>query len=415
MTNELVEIAQESASASAFEARVLALLQREIGFDAAFFLVNGQPATTVGFDENVSALLLARSAVYAQELEPVKRAALAARGVAVDTEICGLRRVQRARYFREVAATIGGQHSLMAYLPWNGGVLAAIMLGRCARSFAQFELQRVEALLPTLGLARAAFGVHWSPGPLPLSRIPIRRRWLPLGSRALATVPAESGTLVVRDRAGFREMLAFGRASELVWTRAALADPCKSGWPYVELLHLAPALARHRRRVLFVGSGGAVSVHQFAKVYPGIAIDLVERDPAVVELARTWFALGTIPRLAVHIADGVPFIRNAWPGSWDIVVIDAYDASDCASAFLQYDFLSALHRVLEPGGAVAFNVMGALRGPGPVSALVASARAVFEKVRVLPVIDPDESYSADALRNVVVVAIRGDVQPSSLG
>lgn len=413
MTDDLVRIAQASTSASAFEANALTFLQQELGCDAAFFVTDGQPATTAGFPPNLAELLVTRGATYAAELTPVKHAALAARGVAVDTEVCGVRRVHQAQYFREIVSKMGGAHSLMAYVPWNGRILSAVMLGRREHSFSQNDVQRIEALLPTLGVARAAFGVPQAveppPPPLPLPQAKARR-WLGIGRRSqvLATLACESGTLAVRDRNGFREMVAQGGTSELVWTRTALSDSSKSGWPYVDLFHVASALARHRRRALFVGSGGAVSVHQFARVYPGIAIDLVELEPAAIELARAWFGLDAVPRLTVHIADGASFIRHAHPRTWDIVVIDAYDASDCSPAYLQRDFLLALHFVLQPGGAVAFNIIGTLRGPGPVATLVNAARTIFEDVRMIPVIASDETYAEDALRNVVVVATRGD-------
>lgn len=409
MRDELVRIAQESASASAFEANVLAFLQKEVGCDAAFFLTDGQPATPVGLQPNFAELLVARGAVYASELTPVKQAALAARGVAVDTEVCGVRHVRRAQYFREVVSKVGGQHSLMAYVPWNGRILAAVMLGRREQAFAQHDVQRIEALLPTLGVARAAFGLPHpvDPSPLPPAKA---RNWFGIGrsSQVLATLACESGTLAVRDRNGFREMVAQDGASELIWTRAALHNSSKSGWPYADLFHVASALARHRRRALFVGSGGAVSVHQFARVYPGIAIDLVELEPAVIELARSWFSLDAIPRLTVHVTDGASFIHHAHARTWDIVVIDAYDASDCSPAYLERTFLVALHRALQPGGAVAFNIIGALRGPGPVTALVNAASAIFEDVRIVPVISPNETYAEDTLRNVVVVVTRGE-------
>ena len=224
----------------------------------------------------------------------------------------------------------------------------------------------------------------------------------------LASMPIQSGTLVVRDRDGFREMVASNGKSELVWTRAALRDPSKSGWPYVELFHLAPALARQRGRALFVGSGGAVSLQQFSTVYPGMSLEVVEHEPAVIELARSWFGLATIPSLTVHFGDGAQFIASAKPSCWDVIVIDAYDAATFAAEFSQHSFLASLKRALRPGGAVACNVIGTLNGRGAVSSFVSAIQAIFDVVRVVPVVGPRESFVRDARRNVVVVATRDD-------
>jgi spermidine synthase len=414
MTVDLVTLAQTCDTAEAFEAGVLEALGRRIGFDAGFFMVKGNEhsVTMVGLDAATRARAIARSNTYAKELAPVKRAALAARGVAVDSEVCGLRAVQSTCYYREIASTVAGTHTLMAYVPWRGQIAAALMLGRSGNGFSAGEKAQIESLLPLLGVARASLGMPRNHAPLPgapgvsgislLQKLGLRR------NRTLASVSTATARLTVRDRGGFREMVARDGETELIWTRAALGDVTRSGWPYVDLFHLAPAIARQRQRALFIGCGGAVSVRQFAASYPTLALELVEREPAVVDLARQWFGLDAVVNLKVHIADGVEFVRHAAQGSWDIIVIDAYDAANFASDFADPDFLDCLRVALRRGGALACNVIGTLAGDGPVHTFVAAARRVFDSVRMHPVVDLDETFSGDALRNVVVVASRGD-------
>lgn len=407
MSTELIALSQESANASEFEGRVLELLRREVGFDVGFFSVKGDEArpTVVGLDQVTVELAVARGATYAEELLPVKHAALAARGVAVDTHVLGWERVRKLCYHREIAARVGGRCSLMAYLPWQGRIVAAVMLGRTGSTFSDRELRRVEGLLPALGVTRAAFGLPWVAAPLPAAVETAPRRWLGLTRkvRVLASVPTRAGALRVQDRGGFREMIASEGETELVWTRASVAKPDESGWPYVELLHLAATVARRRGRALFIGCGGAVAMRQFASVYPGIGMDVVEREPAVVELAREWYAVDSIPGLEVHVADGIDFVARAAPSSWDIVVVDAYDAGDLAAAFKQRSFFARLRRVLRPGGAVAFNLIGTLDGRGALPDVIRAARRELSRLRVVPVVAPDENYAPDASRNIVII------------
>lgn len=419
MAVDFVGLAEHCTTAEEFEQEVLAHLARSIGCDAAFFLVKGNEHafSTFGLDAKLRSLMHRRGATYAQELLPVKRAALAARGVAVDTAVCGITNVRKAKYYREVVQQAGAQHSLMAYVPWRGRVVAALMLGRSSgKGFAAHELEQVEASLPTLAVTRAVYGLPPTFEPLPEAPVQSLRSAFGLphklgfgrGARVLATTPTAWGTLTVRDRAGFREMVANDGKSELVWTRVALDDSTRSGWPYVELLHLAPALAKQRTSALFIGSGGAVALRQWARAYPGIAIDVVERDPAVIDLARAYFDLEAIPNLRVFIADGSAFVRSAAAAAWDIVVIDAYDASTFDAEFAAPHFLAALHRGLRPGGAVACNVIGTLTGSSAVQSFVAAARATFDDVRSVPVVELGERYWGETLRNVVVVATRHD-------
>lgn len=386
--------------------------ERHVGCDVAFLSVAGHETTpsVLGLDAATVKQAVVGSAVYARELMPVKRVALARRGVAIDSEVLGVASVRKTRYYREVAARVGGTHSLFAYLVWQGRPYGMLMLGRTGRAFSASEVERVEAMLPALGVARAAYGLpvpHQALESAPSGAIERAfRRFHLARDRVLGSVQTASGTISVRDRGGFREMVAASGPHELVWSRAALHDAAHSGWPYLELFHLAAALAQRRERALFVGCGGAVSVHQFARVYPGILSDVVEHEPGVISLAREFFALDAIPGVTVHIADGADFITRAAPATYDVVVIDAYDAVELGAEFSERSFFVALKRAIRPGGAMALNVIGALSRGSVVERVARTASREFADVRLVPVTELGERFAADTPRNVVIVASR---------
>lgn len=160
MLIDVINCAAEALSVEAFETAVLDLLSREAGADVAFFMTKGanRPPTVAGLDAAVIGRALDGGERYAREFEPVKRAALATRGVAIDTEVFGLGAVQAAAYHRHLAAPIGGRHSLWAYLRLRGRVRGAIMLGRCGSAFREADAHVVEEMLPALAVAHASFG-----------------------------------------------------------------------------------------------------------------------------------------------------------------------------------------------------------------------------------------------------------------
>jgi spermidine synthase len=410
----LIELSQERTTPSDFERGALELLGREVGFDVAMFSVRGaeDSPTAIGLDPELVSLAASRSEVYGRELLPVKLAALSARGVAIDTDVLGVSTVRRQRYFNELASRVRGRQSLLALVPFRGRVAASIVLGRTGSNFSRDEVRRLEDALPGLGISRAVYGwpalVEALPSPTEtglFSRLVGSRR-----SHVLASLETSSGTVTVRDRDGFREMVATSAGGrELVWTRVELADATKSGWPYVDFFHLAAAAARQRRRALFIGAGGAVALRQFASVYPNIELDVVERDPAVIDLARRWFDLGAIHNLKVWLDDGADFVERAAAGCehrWDIAVIDAFDATEIAKPFTQRRFFSALRRVLAPGGAIALNLIAPLASPSPLHALLRSLETEFPRWRVVPVVSAQED-SLRASRNLVVIAQPG--------
>jgi hypothetical protein len=384
---QLIELAQAAPDARAFEAAVLARLQARIGFDVGFLSVRGAESepTTVGLERPLIELAVTRSDTYARELLPVKRVALGARGVAVDTDVLGESRVQKQSYHRELASRVNGRHSLLAYLPWRSDTLGLLLLGRCGSSFSARECEQIEAMLPALGAARAAFGTPFQSRPLtPPEPTGL---WSRLG--LARTVHADVAT---HDGA------------ELIWTRAQRTDPRVSGWPYVNLFHVAAARAERRERALFIGAGGGVALRQFASVYPGIELTLVEKDARVIELGRAWFGLDALPRLRVTIEDGAEFVTRAAPGSWDIAVVDAFDTRSAAQPLLEASFLSSLARGLRPNGALALNWIGSLDSPA-LASFVRRIDACFDGVQLLPVVGVGELDSR-APRNVVIVALR---------
>lgn len=406
MVFDPIGLAGELGDGAAFERKTLEQLGEAIGFDAAFFVTKTALPTTV----NVDAIRLAEATAkgdYEAELAPVKQAAFAARGVAVDTALLGESWVREQSYFREFAAPIGGRHSLIAFLTVRGQSLGGLMLGRTGSTFSEQDIALVESLLPRIAIGRASFAPPWVGGPLrgaapsAFSKVVASVR----GERQLERIDTSDGSIRVRDKGGYREMVAASAAGELVWSRAAIEAPTRSGWFYIDLFHLAAVRARFRNRALFVGSGGAVGVRQFATVYPGMKLDVVELDERVVGLAERWFGLDEIPNVSVSIDDGARFVLRAPSDTWDVVVVDAY-GSHLAEGFADRAFFANVRRLLRPGGCLAFNVIGPLLGSSAVQWVERAVRAELSDVQLVPVLDGGEQFSPHAVRNVVILASR---------
>jgi SAM-dependent methyltransferase len=386
-----VALAARLPDASAFERHVLDAL--DVPCEASFFAWKGERPTTRGLDARRLDRAL-RAGAYEHELAPLKRAAQAGRGVVVDTAILGEHGARGCAYHRDFAAERGGRHSLIAFLSLRGQPVGALMLGRTVTSFGEREIARIEQLSADLAVARASYGSPFRGPPLPACPASAldRLRALATGSRVLSR-----GAITVRDRGGWREMI----ADSLVWTRASLSDPARSGWFYVDLMQLA---ALRARRILVVGCGGGVVVRALAEALPGASIDVVDPDPEVLALARAFFGLDSLPGVRLHQADGAAMIARADAREWDAILVDAFDGSALAEPFAQPAFFHAARRALAKAGALSFNVIGTLALGDEIRRVEASARAAFGEVRLVPVIDPDEAIAIENRRNVVVIA-----------
>jgi spermidine synthase len=182
------------------------------------------------------------------------------------------------------------------------------------------------------------------------------------------------------------------------------AAPLRTVFSYTDYLHLPLALVPHPRRVLFVGMGGGTAPSRFYHDYPGLRIDVVEIDPAVVATARRFFGLPGAPRLAVHVQDGRLWLRRT-AERYDLIVLDAYLIDTIPFHLATREFYAEAAARLAPGGAVAANVIGATRGPESrlFRAIDKTFASVFPAVYVFPV----DGESDGAPQNIIIVGTAG--------
>ena len=111
------------------------------------------------------------------------------------------------------------------------------------------------------------------------------------------------------------------------------------------------------RRALVIGLGGGSLPGALRALYPDLHIDSVELDPAMGEVARTFFGYRTDARSLLHIEDARVFVRQAaWAGkTYDLVLIDAFDRQYIPEHLLTREFLQQVASILKMDGAIAAN------------------------------------------------------------
>jgi spermidine synthase len=146
--------------------------------------------------------------------------------------------------------------------------------------------------------------------------------------------------------------------------------------------HVAMAAFLYRPRpaaCLLVGLGGGAMVRFINQHFPGVRLDVVEIDAAMVVVARDFFGTTDGPRTRILVADGRDYLARA-SERYDLVLIDAHlhpsektDAMGHPLSLKSEEFYRSIHRRLSPGGIVMFNILG-----GPDSQLyIDSIRRAF--------------------------------------
>jgi spermidine synthase len=233
----------------------------------------------------------------------------------------------------------------------------------------------------------------------------------PAAARVLYQRDTNYHRVIVSEDGTWRS-LKFNRSGQ---AGMSLKDPFRSQFRYTDAFHLAFVYQPAAKRVLFVGCGAATGPKQFQKLYPEVAVEVVEIDPVVVEVAKRYFQFAPAAKTRVAVSDGRVFL-NGSRDQYDAIIVDAYYADAIPFHLTTVEFMRTLQRRLAPGGVAIFNVIGSLQGEA--SKLVRSeyktVRKVFPTCAVFPILQEEETpagYSRERVRNVILVATTSRLEP----
>jgi spermidine synthase len=204
----------------------------------------------------------------------------------------------------------------------------------------------------------------------------------------------------VVDEQGIRT-LSFDGSME---TRMSLRNPLQGHFEYTEYFHMPFLWNAPLTNVLMIGLGGASTQRAFQHYYPRVAIETVEIDPIVFQVATQYFGFKTSAVQRIEIADGRVQLRRT-EKIYGAIVMDAYVKNRYGS-FIPYhlatrEFFELASRRLTTNGVIAYNVIGTLQGwrADVLGSVYKTMKAVFPNVYLFP--------AQDSL-NVVIVATKSD-------
>lgn len=158
-----------------------------------------------------------------------------------------------------------------------------------------------------------------------------------------------------------------------------LADPTRLEFEYVRWLgDLLDLVAEPGAPigVLHLGGGGLTLPRYVAATRPGSAQRVVERDGALVELVRRELPLARECRPRIRIGDAREVVEAMRADSVDVVIADVFAGTAIPVGLTTVEFLTAVTRVLRPGGCYLQNVADGA-GCAFTRGQVATQRAVF--------------------------------------
>jgi len=250
-----------------------------------------------------------------------------------------------------------------------GGLLASLVLIRYSDAFAIASLVSILNLLAAIltveapRLRRAlvvgllavfAFFVF----PVLNRRLEkVSLAWLWRGFQVVATRNSIYGNLAVVKTEGTRSLFENG----LVVFSVPNLEAAEEAVHFALLQHPAP------RSLLLIGGGVNGSLAQALQHSTLERIDYVELDPAVLDLARSyfpqeWVPIGSDPRVHTHPIDGRLFLKllKTTPDRFDVIILNLPDPETAQlNRFYTYEFFQEVAARLNPGGVFSFQLRAA--------------------------------------------------------
>ncbi|MFT4037001.1 MAG: fused MFS/spermidine synthase [Thermomicrobiales bacterium] len=247
--------------------------------------------------------------------------------------------------------------SLLLLLP----ALAGLLLLRSRRVAGALAL--VALVIPAVTLAASGAGV----------RPPDRGQLLHEEESAYNYIQ------VVDENGAVELILNEGRAVHSVYHPGELLTG--GPWDYFMAapLLVADATDPAPANALIIGSAGGTTARQLTAAFGPIPITGVEIDPAIVDVARRYFATDDLPNLHVEVADGRYALRTS-RDSFDLIGIDAYRQPYIPFQLTTREFFQEVQQHLTPEGVAVINAGRTQTDFRLVDALSATLRDVFPHV-----------------------------------
>lgn len=199
---------------------------------------------------------------------------------------------------------------------------------------------------------------------------------LPVQRTTALQIDTPSARYIIEDSDNLRYLATGPRAAQ---SGISLSKPDTLAFWYAQQLARVVEQAPQKDSILMLG-GGAFTLPQYiAQKYPDAAIDVVEIDPELAGIARTYFAYKD-PANVNLIFDDARIYVNQTNKQYDIVLVDVYGDSHVPFTLLTREYGEQIARITAPDGVVGVNAIAGHEGACKtmLNAIDAPYRAHFE-------------------------------------
>lgn len=164
----------------------------------------------------------------------------------------------------------------------------------------------------------------------------------------------------------YKSKSAISKTIEVTWTNGELLiDSENTNYSYgslqrilrIGLRKIGFNTIRSMESILVLGvAGGSVIKTLVDEIECKGQITGVEIDPAIIEVANTYFHLNEIPNLEIHIQDAFEFVLRS-KDRYDLIIIDVFQDLQMPNFLFETFFINHTASLLKKNGFILFNTM----------------------------------------------------------
>jgi spermidine synthase len=184
-------------------------------------------------------------------------------------------------------------------------------------------------------------------------------------------------------------------------------------FPYMKYFRLAEHFTPKFSAALILGGAAYSYPKYFLNRYPEATIDVVEIDPDLTQMARTYFRLKDNPRMKIFHEDGRTFLNRS-DKKYDVIFGDTFKSLYTLPWHLTTEEAARkTYEMLNDGGCVILNIISSLDGNASafLRAELATYRQVFPYVYVFAVMDPEDRHM---VQSTILAAVKSSGEPAWL-
>lgn len=164
-----------------------------------------------------------------------------------------------------------------------------------------------------------------------------------------------NGHVRVQDRGKTRKLYSDNTLQSVNWDSPLAEKMC-----WGKMVDVVEQNAASLNKVLLLGLGGGTIAHMLSNKHPNIHLVSVDIDPVVVDVARKYFDVESIPNHRIIVDDAARVVTSPeefgiTPNEFDAVLVNIYLGETYPELGNSGGFFSGLKKLIRPGGLAVFN------------------------------------------------------------